>query len=161
MSQPVLALVIAPGCEPYELRYDVNDYTQTQALVGGITTSTRLTDDVTLLSHDEGLLIGLPPNFRTPDATLFVGTVVAVQDDVEGDSINLSRANITLVRDWLKRCQTNLIRYDYDIPEPIIAFGPDWNNVRAEVAAKVATRPPVRLAYLTHPERSTPPPLLR
>lgn len=146
-TPPVLTLVIAPGCEPAELRYDANDFNQTQALVGGAFEASRLSENVSLYSHDEGVLIGLPPNFRTETGALFVGTVVVVQHDDEGDVIDLSPQNIALVRAWVLRV-SRVIRYEYAVPDPIVAFGPDWDNVRAEVAAKAALTPRVRLASI-------------
>lgn len=60
---------------PYDDSRTFND--QVQALVGGTYDRTRLGEDITGLVHDEGLLIGLPPNRRLHQ---LAGPVVLVED---------------------------------------------------------------------------------
>lgn len=138
----VRVIFIPPGAAPRFFYYDANDYTQSQALVGGIISSSALSDNLYVTFNDEGLLIGLPPNVKTPTGVLLVGNLIVSRvDDKETRMIDVTGDDMETVKRWLDASRT--FTACYDVPEPQMFFGTDAGDI-AKQAAAAPPMPPTR-----------------
>lgn len=112
------AILIAPGCEAVEIDADFADYRSIQAFTGGLFSCSPLAPNLAVYYHDEGLLIGLPPNVIS-NGTLLVGNLLVLRVDDEGETVGTTDADLALVRDWLAHSE-RAGRFEYDVPAPRI-----------------------------------------
>jgi hypothetical protein len=104
----VRVLFIAPGCDPTELRVDAAPVRldAMQALVGGpidrvVLSGTHTTGGLDLWVHDEGLLLGLPPNLcfkRDPSHPPLVGNAFITRYTPDGETKSLSDEDLITAR---------------------------------------------------------------
>lgn len=83
-------VVIKPGL-PAKIREVGHDLASLQALVGGYIEHVFFKDNIGFLIHEEGKLIGLPPNRIDYHGDILVGTVVIVKT-CEGEFCSLTEA---------------------------------------------------------------------
>lgn len=107
-------ICIPPGCEPRVVTIG-DGYENLQALVGGTLDAGLLAENLSVMFHDEGLLLGLPPNVRTNTGTLLVGTLVVIRCDDDGDEIDTTDADLATTRAWLAESK-RVGAFDYDVP---------------------------------------------
>lgn len=136
-SVVIQAAFLAPGCDLKRIEYDASDYQMTQALVGGSFSASNVYDDeygeVSAYYHDEGLLIGLPPNFVSPTGAFIVGNVVFCRIDGEGNTENLRVGDFEKLEAFVKTCE-RVGHVEYHIPDPIIATS------QADLDAQIVAR---------------------
>ena len=134
------ALIIPPGGDAawIDLPKDgQRRYQAERAIIGGILTSLAFGEfplpdgsecDVYGMVHDEGLLIGLPPNVRTDTGQLLVGNIIigAMRWNKEADDsvyCDVPQEAFVWIDRWLKERCTRPGKFDYEIGMPIILGG--------------------------------------
>lgn len=138
MSKTIKAIFIPPACDPQWIEVPAQErahYETVRGLVGGIIDTVGFGDypqderlRVYAVVNDEGLLVGLPPNLRTPDGKLLVGNVVITAERVmsDGDSRqdDLPDDAMDFVRRWIAQCERPG-RFEYDVPPAQVLTGDD------------------------------------
>lgn len=114
----IKVIVLAPQAEPYELNVASDSdapkgtYESLKALIGGYLEGIHLGGGIDGFCHDEGKLIGFPPNVVCPTGALLVGTLVFTRTDNEGDTVSVKDGDLEYVKGWLKDCKRPG-RFDY------------------------------------------------
>lgn len=104
-------IVKQPGQDSERTEVESLGYKVIQGLVGGCFDLVRIPSPdgdermMALYVHDEGLLIGLPPNIRHPGDprhSLLVGPIVVSCSDEEGEEVQMTDAEMEMAELLLK-----------------------------------------------------------
>jgi len=107
MADTIRVYVLNPGAEralPLDLptnKKGVCNYHDLQALVGGMLDAVRLDPHLALYCNDEGLLVGMPPNVRTDNGTILVGTLVLSRCDDDGETVSATDDDLATLNAFL------------------------------------------------------------
>ena len=104
MDEKIIAVIKKPYQKPETVTIDTG-LEALQEIVGGNIDIVYLpnTDDIHGYCNDEGLFIGLEPNFYRPDfGDAIVGPAVFMADDGKGGSVSLSPEQVKRITTYLE-----------------------------------------------------------